>query len=74
MGKNSKAGRPSKGPRYAMTTRFPLSYKPKIEQWAARTGETQSDLVAELVMQHLDEHDPGQADGQQELIDLHKIA
>lgn len=40
----------------------------------AATGKTQSDLVAEVVMQYLDEYNPAQGEGQQELIDLHKIA
>lgn len=74
MAKTKKLGRPSKGPRYAMTTRFPASYKLKIEQWVAATGKTQSDLVAEVVMQYLDEYNPAQGEGQQELIDLYKTA
>jgi len=64
---------PSKGDRFAVTGRLPTIYRPKLSQWVQITGETQSDLVARLLMQHLDDNDPAQHRGQQAL-NVEKIA
>jgi len=64
---------PSKGDRFAVTGRLPTIYRSKLSQWVQVTGESQSDLVARLLMYHLDENDPAQHRCQQ-AFNVKKIA
>jgi len=57
----------SKGDRFPVTGRLPTTYRPKLKQWVQITGESQSDLVARLLMHHLENYDPEEHRGQQKL-------
>ena len=62
-------GRPSTGDRFNVTARVPRNYEDKLLAWVAYTGESISDYVAGLIIEHLDAHEVPE-DSEQEAFDL----
>ncbi len=57
----------SKGDRAVITARIPVSYDRKLRDWVDTTGETRTNLIERLLRDFLDNHDPADQAGQEEL-------
>lgn len=57
VGPRNLGGRPSKGDRHQFGVRIPREYADKVIAYADATDTTYSDLIADLVIRHIDEVD-----------------
>jgi hypothetical protein len=58
---------PHKGKRDLVSGRIPSSYGPKLDEFIAKSTKYRykGDLVADLVVAFLDQHEPDQSEGQE---------
>lgn len=58
---------PNKGDRHIIGGRIPRSYEAKLTEYVQDTGNSRSDLIAQLVCDFLDQYQPQKDLGQEEL-------
>jgi len=54
MSQRKKPGPIPRAPRFAVTVRIPMAYKEQFDAWIASKPGSRSDIVSDLVTQHLD--------------------
>lgn len=54
MSQGKKPGPKPRGPRFAVTVRIPETYEQRFNAWIDSKPGSRSDIVANLVMKHLD--------------------
>lgn len=57
MNRNRGGGRPSKGDRHDFKVRLPRAEADHVMDYAETTGQAYSDVIAGLVLKHIDELD-----------------
>ena len=60
MSQRKKPGPKPRGPRFAVTVRIPMEYKDRFESWIANKPGSRSDIVGDLVIQHLESQESSQ--------------